>query len=152
MIDFDSDSPGGDDESCSGDEVGSGGCVGDDNNEDNELMPTSERAETMSSSNLTDLHSIPTLSTNSYQEIKHSTMWIGNDDGRWDYLFSTPENLTQYIIYSFSFSLHVFQFNDSAVRTVARKNRITKQFTSGIDSIAYIFIYISNLTQEIVLG
>lgn len=33
-------------------------------------------------SNFVDMHSIPTLSTNSYQEIKHSTMWIGNDDGR----------------------------------------------------------------------
>lgn len=28
------------------------------------------------------MHTIPTLNTNSYQEIKHSTMWIGNDDGR----------------------------------------------------------------------
>jgi hypothetical protein len=32
--------------------------------------------------NFVEAPTIPTLSSNSYQEIKHSTMWIGNDDGR----------------------------------------------------------------------
>lgn len=43
---------------------------------------SSSQSQANASNNLVDLHSIPTLSTNSYQEIKHSTMWIGNDDGR----------------------------------------------------------------------
>jgi hypothetical protein len=34
-------------------------------------------------------------------------------------------------------SLHIFQFNDSTIRTVARKNRITKQLAAGIKSMAY---------------
>ncbi len=33
-------------------------------------------------------------------------------------------------------SLHIFQFNDSTIRTVARKNRITKQLGAGVHSLA----------------
>ncbi|RNA40338.1 rho guanine nucleotide exchange factor 17-like [Brachionus plicatilis] len=59
---------------------------------------------------------IPNHGSLSIQDLKNCTMWIGNEDG----------------------SLNIFQFNDSTIRTVARKNRITKQFSAGINSIAYI--------------
>ena len=73
----------------------------------------------------------PISSMNSFQDAKHSTIWIGNEDG----------------------SLHIFQFSDSAVRTVARKNRITKQFPAGIKSILYLDnkVYISIKNGDMVV-
>lgn len=73
----------------------------------------------------------PIGSMNSFQDAKHSTIWIGNEDG----------------------SLHIFQFSDSAVRTVARKNRITKQFPAGIKSILYLDnkVYISIKNGDMVV-
>ena len=85
-----------------------------------EKKTTQQGSPTPSSNNtLTQVNSGGSIGsifgTNSIHDVKHSTMWIGNDDG----------------------SLHVFQFSDSTIRTVARKNRITKQFSSGIQSLLY---------------
>ncbi len=74
---------------------------------------------TVADSAPTNENNIPMFNSNGatyVQDTTHSTMWIGNDDG----------------------SLHIFQFCDSAVRTVSRKNRFTKQFSSSIQSLAYI--------------
>jgi len=91
-------------------------------NEDKEKDKEKEKKTTQQGSptnTLTQVNSGGSINsifgTNSIHDVKHSTMWIGNDDG----------------------SLHVFQFSDSTIRTVARKNRITKQFSSGIQSLLY---------------
>ena len=34
--------------------------------------------------------------------------------------------------------MHIYQFSDSAIRTVSRKSRVTKQFSSCVISLAYI--------------
>jgi len=82
--------------------------------------PTITTAQaTVTAATSSNENNIPMFNNNGatyIQDTTHSTMWIGNDDG----------------------SLHIFQFCDSAVRTVSRKNRFTKQFSSSIQSIVYI--------------
>lgn len=83
-----------------------------DSSDDDDIDSQSGTEELNNQSNSVQSSSNIPLFTSNY-DLKHSTMWIGNDDG----------------------SLHIFQFSDSAVRTIARKNRITKQFSSGVQSL-----------------
>jgi hypothetical protein len=59
-------------------------------------------------------------------ELKYSTMWIGFDDG----------------------CINIFQFTDSTFRTTSKRNRTTKELSSGLLAIAYhknrVFISLNN--------